>query len=453
MKKSIRSLICLIIAAALAFSLASCGVGKNEGDPSPSKDDGPSSPISVKPSADVDVPEMGGEEDGDPYVSPDAFGYARDASGSSPEAYGDGGADADGAPSDNEGIPVAAGTLTAGEWKDNDNFDFWRGVLERDEWARHSGAWKMDVSKRFVVTVTNGQTAQKNAHVRVRTSAGETLGAYTDSYGKAYIYYDLRSEGAVPVSYYVSNDAVDEYEMVFVDVTEDQIAAGGISVDVTSSPAFEGNGRYAKLDLMFTTDTTGSMSDELEYLKKELGSVIERVAENNSGLDIRLSVNFYRDEKDDYVVRDFAFSGDIEEVLRQLDEQFSDGGGDYPEAVHTALENSISDHDWREDATKLLFLTLDAPGHVEVEGVPESIRDSISAAASRGIRIIPIAASGVDVETEFLLRAMACVTGGTYIFLTDHSGVGDGHLEPTIGDYNVKKLNDLLVNVINEYCK
>ncbi len=334
---------------------------------------------------------------------------------------------------------IEAGTLTAGEWKDNDHYDFWQEVLAREDWAGFIDLWKMNVTKRFVVTVSDGQNTTKNAAVALLDADGNVISrAVTDSYGKAYLYYAIDFSDKVPAAVAVGSDVHE--------ISEDELAAGGATV--------AGSGeRYLKLDLMFTTDTTGSMTDELAYLKKELGNVIERVSEENKGIDVRLSVNFYRDEGDEYVVRDFAFSGDIDEVLRELDKQFSDGGGDYPEAVHTALDNSVNGHDWREDAVKLLFLTLDAPGHSDVEGVPESVRASVTAAAEKGVRIIPIAASGVDTETEFMLRAMACATGGTYIFLTDHSGVGESHLEPTIGDYNVKKLNDLLVNVINEYCK
>jgi len=68
-----------------------------------------------------------------------------------------------------------------------------------------------------------------------------------------------------------------------------------------------------------------------------------------------------------------------------------------------------------------------------------------------GVRIIPIASTGIDKVTEFLLRSLAMSTGGTYVFLTDHSGIGDPHLVPTIGDYEVELLNELLVRVIDEY--
>lgn len=435
-----KKIICLLLAAVMLICVCSCGSKEVAGD---TAEYGRKEDVF---NAYSELTEPGAADEGEekPSVPADAKAEIKEVYG---EATPDDGLGAEGytydpdpcPPADDPGTPIVIvpGTLTAGEWKDNDNYAFWSGVLARDDWKGFASEWKADLSARFAVTVTDGQNPAKNLPVEILDSEGlPIMSAVTDSYGKAYFYYSLTPY--VPAYVLVSGERFD--------ISEADLAAGGISVAGTGR-------RCTALDLMFTTDTTGSMSDELEYLKKELGNVIERVASENDGLDIRLSVNFYRDEGDEYVVRDFAFSGNAEEVLGQLDLQFSDGGGDYPEAVHTALANSIKEHEWREDAVKLLFLTLDAPGHSESAGVAESIVDSVIAAASEGIRIIPVAASGVDTTTEFMLRMMACVTGGTYIFLTDHSGVGESHLEPTIGDYNVKALNDLMVKVINEYCK
>ena len=54
-------------------------------------------------------------------------------------------------------------------------------------------------------------------------------------------------------------------------------------------------------------------------------------------------------------------------------------------------------------------------------------------------------------ETELFGRGLAIFTGGTYVFLTDDSGVGDSHLEPIIGTYEVESLYDLIVRLIEEY--
>jgi hypothetical protein len=209
-----------------------------------------------------------------------------------------------------------------------------------------------------------------------------------------------------------------------------------------------------QLDLMLMVDTTGSMGDEITYLQKELENVINRVAQDNQALSIRISVNFYRDDTDEYVVRAFDFTSDIKTAISQLNKQSADGGGDYPEAVHKALENIVQGHQWRNDAVKLCFFVLDAPPHTEseIQGINQKMTSHIMEMAKQGIRLIPVASSGVNTETEFLLRSWAFMTGGTYTFLTDHSGIGNSHLEPTIGEYEVEKLNDLMVRLIKEYC-
>jgi hypothetical protein len=163
----------------------------------------------------------------------------------------------------------------------------------------------------------------------------------------------------------------------------------------------------------------------------------------------RVSVNFYRDAGDEYVVRPFPFTEDIDAALADLGAQEANGGGDWPEAVDAALADAIDGHTWSESAVaRLCFLVLDAPPH-EGSEVLADVQASVAAAASKGVRMIPLAASGVSKDLEFLLRFTAISTGGTYTFLTDHSGIGGGHIEPTIGEYQVEILNDLLVRLIS----
>lgn len=105
---------------------------------------------------------------------------------------------------------------------------------------------------------------------------------------------------------------------------------------------------------------------------------------------------------------------------------------------------------WSSNAkARLLFLVLDAPPHHRPD-VLNSLHKSIQAAAAKGIKIIPITASGIDKSTEFLMRFFAISTNGTYVFITNHSGIGNDHMEPTVGEYEVEYLNDLMVRLINE---
>jgi len=88
---------------------------------------------------------------------------------------------------------------------------------------------------------------------------------------------------------------------------------------------------------------------------------------------------------------------------------------------------------------------------IDNDNTLSSLKDIVTLTSEMGIKIIPIASSGVDKETEFLLRFLSLTSGGTYVFLTNDSGIGGSHIEPTIGDYQVEYLNDLLVRLINGY--
>ena len=130
--------------------------------------------------------------------------------------------------------------------------------------------------------------------------------------------------------------------------------------------------------------------------------------------------------------------------------QSASGGGDFPEAVDRALAEAMEKNWSSAYATRLIFHVCDAPPHTGQEFETKYF-NAIKTAAEKGIRIIPVASSGIDYATEFLLRQEALMTGGTYIFLTNDSGIGNSHLEPTVRDFTVEYLNACMVRVVNEY--
>ncbi len=94
-----------------------------------------------------------------------------------------------------------------------------------------------------------------------------------------------------------------------------------------------------------------------------------------------------------------------------------------------------------------MFLLLDAPPHLSDENI-ERLHQKIKLASKKGITVIPIAASDTDKQTEYLMRTFALLTNGTYTFLTNDSGIGNNHIKPTASEYEVEKLNDLLLRLI-----
>lgn len=330
-----------------------------------------------------------------------------------------------------------AGTLTAGEWRDNDNYSEWRDKFQQADWTQIADSWNVRTLDRVAVTLVCGDSSVgAGVPVRLYDADGKLVWrGVSDHNGHAYLFAPAGHAARV------------EADLAGVSASADCTGKGEVelSFNVRYQPAGRG------LDLMLVVDTTGSMGDELEYLKAELKDVVVRAQKQSGVSSVRTSVNFYRDEGDEYVVRYFGFRDDIDEAIGALSEQQATGGGDYPEAVHTALENAVEQHAWNEDSIKLMFLVLDAPPHLE-DGVVESINASLARAAELGIRIIPVVASGTDTNCEVLYRSMAMLTGGTYVFLTDDSGIGNPHAEPQVGQYETEKLNDLMVRLIAEYC-
>ena len=190
------------------------------------------------------------------------------------------------------------------------------------------------------------------------------------------------------------------------------------------------------------------MGDELSYLKEEIKNLIERIETNNQA--IRLSLLFYRDEGDQYVTKFFDFTTNIDEQFDNINNQRASGGGDFEEAVDVALNLAVNQASWGEYSNKILIHVLDAPPHSTKQNL-DLFADSVLKAASKGIRIIPVASSGINKWTEFLLRTEALITGGTYTYITNHSGIGGNHIDATVGDVVVEYLNDMLVRLINEY--
>ncbi|NNC73245.1 MAG: VWA domain-containing protein, partial [Sphingomonadaceae bacterium] len=199
------------------------------------------------------------------------------------------------------------------------------------------------------------------------------------------------------------------------------------------------------LDLLLVIDATGSMADELRYLQSELISIMSTLRRSYPGIDVRVGLIFYRDEGDEYVVRDFPFVSSIEEAQSSMALQRAIGGGDYPEAVHTALARA-NEFEWRRDAVQIAMLVADAPPH------DEHMADAWNEAMALrrgGVHIVPVGASGVRDRAEYIMRSMAALTQGRYIFLTDDSGVGLPHAEPLVACYAVTRLDNLILRALS----
>lgn len=364
-------------------------------------------------------------------------------------------------------VQAAPGLLTAGEWNDLDNWLFWGKLMtpkpdsgqqeqdsqekdpqERPDYSGMTRYWGFNTAGRVAVKLAYGDgTPAPGVSVHLLQGGKTVWMARTDVLGRADCWVGMFDQQAGGGSLSITLDGTPVEGEPLVTTWQDEVKLNEYSYGTYTLDAPQ-----PKADILFIVDATGSMSDEIAFLKADLVDILGKVEQANKGADIRTGALFYRDEGDNYLTRVSPFSGDYSSTLSFIRKQSADGGGDYPEAVHTALEHSIQKLAWRLEArTKIAFMLLDAPAHHDHQGVVESLHKSIEYYASQGIKLIPVASSGVDKDTEFMLRFFAIATGGTYVFLTNDSGIGGDHIEATVGEYQVEILNDLLVRLIVKY--
>lgn len=379
-----------------------------------------------------------------------------------------GGADYEGGsfdiPAETEGEPLSetpddrqfvrpAGLITAAAWNENWHYDFWKSLFVKGQTEEDDGKfvgfyekdrWGFDSTRRVSVRVKQGDTPVCGAIVTCTDDSGaERFTAKTGADGVAYLFPEI-SDGTIKVK---SGSFV----------AETSFSSEISDVEIQLDGAEE---KQNHIQMMLVIDVTGSMGDELTYLQTELADVINRVAVANGEARIDLALLFYRDDDDTekFAYYDFVNVNTTEGLNKQLKNlrgQRADGGGDTPEAVDEALELAMSKAWGDDNSTKIIFHVLDAPPHSNSHNSQRNYEQRFEAAvrkaAGMGIRLCPILCSGADLLCEYLVRQEAIYTGGTFIFVTDDSGIGNAHLDPNIPDAVVEKLNDLMVRVVDGY--
>jgi len=370
-------------------------------------------------------------DDGDRYSSgPESDSKYYGASG---DGGGEGGQGGD---------TIQSGQITAGEWNDLANWDFWTNLGQNQDYQEMPSYWSYNLTGRISVKLQNSSLENlKDVKLELLDGNDQVLWtSRTDNFGSAELFPMLKQSAEIPAE----NLKIRINEQIFTGIIPFSQGVNNLSLNQVQPSS-------KKADIAFVVDATGSMGDELEYLKVELIDVIGRVKSTNPGVTLNLGAVYYRDTEDEFVTRVSEFSTDINQTISFIRKQSANGGGDFPEAVHTALGKAINNLQWSSLATeRIIFLVLDAPPHYEPQIVSE-IHNLIATAASKGIKIIPVTASGIDKETEFLMRYMSIATNGTYVFITGDSGIGGEHLVPTVGTYEVELLNDLIERLINKY--
>jgi hypothetical protein len=329
------------------------------------------------------------------------------------------------------------GILTAGSWDDNANFDFFLRYHGRHVQSQAPGFPTFGVSDRMAIVVRDADNMPvAGAQVQV-SRVGEQMPLLTTTTGADGRVLFFPSWAGVPAAAKLSVSV-----MSMAGATQVEATAGMASVAVP----LPGRGAPVRgLDLALVVDTTGSMGDEISYLQAELKTLVAGVREAFPAVDQRWALVAYKDVGDIYVTRVTDFVSSLDDFQKALDTLRAGGGGDYPEAPDRALAD-MNVMKWRDGAVaRVAFWVADAPHHAKNTA---AFVDALKGARTAGVHLYPVAASGADKLTEFSMRLGALVTGGRYLFLTDDSGVGGSHLEPTIPCYFVTSLQRAMLRMV-----
>ena len=341
---------------------------------------------------------------------------------------------------------LQSGTLTAGSFDDVANFSDYQRFLERHEshlagcqlpvnfHCRQTLVYVIDAQgnpvgdARCLITRSTGQQSQEEELLLDTTTGTDGRVLLMTGLHQQYQNSDVRLRVSLP----------GHQSPVF-----DEIRRLRDNLRIVLEQA-EGS-LPTQLDLALVIDTTGSMGDELEYLKTEIDSIVESVNQMFPNVDQRYALVTYRDQGDEYVCRSFDFTSSLQDFRHSLNQQSAAGGGDFPEAMDAALQNA-EQLNWRKlNTAKIMFLVGDAPPHQQNTG---SALKAVEGLRQKGVRVFPVGASGVETPAEIVMRTSALLTMGQYLFLTDHSGIGNAHATPDVPEFAVERLDRLMLRMI-----
>jgi len=343
----------------------------------------------------------------------------------------------DSLPQSNRGVIYKSGLLMAAEVSDFNKWKPWEDFSE-SELESYSDHWGIFPKERYSVLVQNKdhyvQAGQPVFLIDKRTT-DTVWSAITDNTGKAELWTGLQGSKKEE-DYTITSPGCN-------DIPSPVLFADGINkMEVNASCSVSGT-----VDIAVMVDATGSMSDEIDFLKIELENVLRNTFTQYPDLDLHAAAVFYRDRTDEYVVRHVDFQTDLVKVLNFIKLQRAAAGGDVPEAVDVALQSALDSLQWSATArSRILFIVTDAPPHDESK---EKISQLIQKAAAKGVRIVPVICTGADRSTEYIMRSVALATNGTYVFLTD-DGSSSLHTKITTSFFNVEFLNSLLERIIRQ---
>jgi Mg-chelatase subunit ChlD len=194
-----------------------------------------------------------------------------------------------------------------------------------------------------------------------------------------------------------------------------------------------------RIEVCFVLDTTGSMGGLIEGAKQKIWSIANEMISAQPTPELKLGLIGYRDRGDEYVVKSFRLTDDIDAIYGHLREFQAAGGGDAPESVNEALAEAIHKMPWSSDnkVLKIIFLVGDAPPHMDYPDGPK-YPDLCREAAKKDL-VINTIQCGEMAETKPIWQEIAKLSEGSYVGISQSGNVA---VISTPMDKELSRLNE-----------
>jgi Mg-chelatase subunit ChlD len=207
-------------------------------------------------------------------------------------------------------------------------------------------------------------------------------------------------------------------------------------LSATTSPTHQSKPR---IEVCFVLDTTGSMGGLIDGAKQKIWSIANEMISAHPTPELKLGLIGYRDRGDEYVVKSFSLTDDIDAVYGHLREFQAGGGGDTPESVNEALAEAIHKMPWSSDSKvlKIIFLVGDAPPHMDYPNGPKY--PELCREAAKKDLIINTIQCGEMAETKPIWQEIAKLSEGSYAAISQSGNVA---VISTPMDKELSRLNE-----------
>jgi Mg-chelatase subunit ChlD len=178
-----------------------------------------------------------------------------------------------------------------------------------------------------------------------------------------------------------------------------------------------------KVEVVFCLDTTGSMGGLIEGAKAKIWSICNQIASGKPTPDLKVGLVAFRDRGDEYITKVFDLSDDLDAIHGHLKTFKAAGGGDIPESVNQALDDSVNKIKWSTDnrTLRIIFLVGDAPPHMDY---PDDVKYPVTCkkACEKGI-IINTIQCGNDADCTKFWKDICVKAEGSFVQIPQDGGV------------------------------